>query len=167
MKSLWLLALLPTVALAKPPAGCSLLTAAEIGGATGMKVGSPHETSMATKSGQMNGCMWQLGDKGMVNVSVLPAVGTKEDRDKGLAGLRQTYETLKSRGWTITEKKIGDALCNTAIPPKSEADQSPAMAGCFSVAKGFVYSVGVMGPHLATPAEKVKGLADDIVKRLP
>jgi hypothetical protein len=167
MKSLWLLALVPAVALAKPPAGCSLLTSAEIGGATGMKVGQSHETSMPTKGGQMNGCMWRLGENGMVNVSLLPATGTKADREKGLAGLRQTYEVLKSRGWTIGENKFGDTLCNTATPPKAEADHTPAMAGCFAMAKGFVYSVGVMGPHFTTPPEKVKALADDIAKRLP
>ena len=173
MKHFLLVALIPFTAFAqKPPAGCPLLTAAEISAATGMKVGQPHETSMAAPGPgktkvPMSGCMWRLGEQGMVNVSVMRAAGSKEDRDKGLAGLRQTYDVLKAQGWTVTETRIGDALCNTATPPKAEADQTPAMAGCFAMAKGFVYSVGLMGPHFKLPAEKVKPLADDVAKRLP
>src|SRR2546423_1501269 len=126
MKYFLLAALLPAVAFAqKPPAGCPLLTAAEIAAATGMKVGEPHETNMAVPSGpskgqKMSGCMWRLGAQGMVNVSVMAAVGSKEDREKGLAGLRQTYDALRSQGWTVTETKIGAALCNTATPPKAQ-----------------------------------------------
>jgi len=170
MKSLFLIALIPAIALAqKPPAGCPLLTAAEISAATGMKVGEPHETDMQLPKGkgQMTGCMWQVGGRGMANVSVMRAVGSQEEREKGLAGLRQVYAGLKSKGWTITESKIGDKRCNTATPPAGESDHSPAMAGCFAVGKGFVYSVSVVGPHFKTSPETVKALADDVVKRLP
>ena len=168
MKKLLLLALVPTIALAqKPPAGCPLLTAAEIGAATGMKVGDPHETSMPTKSGAMSGCMWKLGDKGMVNLSVMRAPASKEDREKGLAGLRQVYDGLRAKGWTVTETKFGDMLCSAATPPAAQSNDAPAMTGCISGAKGYALSVGVMGPHFKTPPEKVKSLADDVVKRLP
>jgi len=170
MKSVLLIALIPAVALAqKPPAGCPLLTAAEINAATGMKAGEPQETDMQLPKGQgqMTGCMWPLGKQGMVNVSVMRAAGSKEDREKGLAGLRQVYAALKSKGWTVTEGKIGDALCSTGTPPAAASDHSPAMAGCFAVGKGFVYSVGVVGPHFKTQPEKVKALVDDVGKRLP
>jgi len=174
MKHFLLVALVPVVALAqKPPAGCPLLTSAEINAATGMKVGEAHETSMnvpvngGKSKAPMSGCMWRLGEQGMVNVSVLQAPPSKEDREKGLAGLRQTYDLLKSKGWTVTENKLGDTMCSSATPPKAESDHTPAMTGCFAASKGFVYSVGVMGPHFKTAPEKVKGLADDIAKRLP
>lgn len=174
MKWFVAVALFPLVALAqKPPAGCPLLTPAEIGAATGMKVGQSHETNMVVPSGQgkpslpMSGCMWRLGDQGMVNLSVMRASGSKEDRDKGLAKIRQTYDVLRSRGWTITESNFAGTMCNTATPPKAESEQAPAMSGCFAITKGYVYSVGVMGPHFKIPAEKVKLLADDLAKRLP
>ncbi len=165
-----ILVLIPAVALAqKPPAGCPLLTNAEIAAATGMKVGEAHEADMQLAKGQgtMNGCMWKVGDRGMANVSVMAAIGTKEDREKGLARLRQVYAGLKAKGWTVSETKLGDVLCNTAIPPQAESDQAPAMVGCFGVAKGFVYSAGILGPHFKVAPEKVKALADDLVKRLP
>ena len=38
------------------------------------------------------------------------------------------------------------------------------MTGCFAAAKGYVYSVGLMGPHFKTPPEKVKALVDDMAK---
>jgi hypothetical protein len=170
MRRFLLVALIPAVTFAqKPPAGCPLLTAAEINTATGMKVGEPHETDMQLPNGkgQMTGCMWQVGEQGMANLSVMRAAGSKEERDKGLAGLRQVYDGLRSKGWTVTESKIGDMLCNTATPPQAESAHTPAMAGCFAVSKGFVYSVGVVGPHFKTSPEKVKALADNVLKRLP
>jgi len=170
MKHLLFAALIPTIALAqKPPAGCPLLTAAEIKAVTGMTVGAPHETDMQLPNGkgQMTGCMWQVGEKGMANVSVMRAAGSQEEREKGLAALRQVYAALKAKGWTVAESKIGDKLCSTATPPAAESDHSPAMAGCFAVGKGFVYSVSVVGPRFKTPPEKVKALADNVVKRLP
>ncbi len=174
MKHFLLAALIPAVALAqKPPAGCPLLTAAEINSATGMKVGEPHETDVDVPSsaGQakvpMTGCMWRVGEHGMANVAVLAAVGTKEQREAGMAKLRQSYDVLRSKGWSVTETRIADTLCSTATPPAAESEHSPAMTGCFGVARGFVYSVGVMGPHFKTPSDKVKALGDDVVKRLP
>jgi hypothetical protein len=170
MKHFLLVALIPAFAFAqKPPAGCPLLTAAEITSATGMKVGESHETDMNLPKGQgqMTGCMWKVGEQGMANIAVLRAAGSKEEREKGLAGLRQTYDLLKSKGWTVTETKIGDTMCSSATPPKAESDHTPAMTGCFALSKGFVYSIGVMGPHFKTPAEKVKALADNMAKRLP
>lgn len=170
MKSVFLIALIPAIALAqKPPAGCPLLTAAEINAATGMKAGDPQETDMQLPKGQgqMTGCMWPVGRQGMANVSVMRAAGSQQEREKGLAALRQVYAALKAKGWTVAEKRIGDTLCSTATPPAAESDHAPAMAGCFAVGKGFVYSVSVVGPHFNTPAEKVKALADDVAKRLP
>ena len=169
MKSMLLLALVPAIALAqKLPAGCPLLTAAEISAATGMKITDSQETDLPLRNGgQMNGCMWHLGKDGMANLSVMRAAASKEQRERGLAGLRQVYEGLKAKGWTVTETKFGDVLCSTATPPAAESDHSPAMIGCITGAKGFALSVGVMGPHFKTPADKVKALTDTVVKRLP
>lgn len=174
MKSLLLLvALSPAVALAQtPPPACPLLTNAEIAAATGKSVGASHDTNMTAPSGKakgmkISGCMWRLGEQGMVNVSVMPAVGSKEDREQGLAKLRQTYEVLKTRGWEVSETKIGDSICNSATPPKAESNDAPAMVGCFAVSKGFVYSVGIVGPHFNVPPQKAKTLADALAKRLP
>src|SRR5437667_2973739 len=118
-----------------------------------MKVGEGHTMIMEVPSGSgkgkvpMSGCMWRIGEQGMANISVIRAAGSKEEREQGLAGLRQTYDLMKSKGWAVTETKIGDTLCSTATPPKAESDSTPAMTGCFALSKGFVYSVGVMGPH--------------------
>jgi hypothetical protein len=67
----------------------------------------------------------------------------------------------------VTESRFGDVLCNTATPPASQSDQSPAMTGCVAAAKGFAFSVGVMGPRFKTPPERVKLLAVAVAKRLP
>jgi len=41
------------------------------------------------------------------------------------------------------------------------------MTGCMAEAKGFGFAVGFAGPHGKLPAEKIKPLVDDVVKRLP
>ena len=170
MKSMWLLALVPTIALAQKPSGCSLLTAAEINAATGMKVvGNGHPIDMAAgKRGQrMTGCMWRVGADGMVNLSMMPAAGTKQERDADLATLRQTFDMLKAQGFTTSEAKIGEMICSTANPPTAKAGDTPGVVGCFTLTKGVVYSVGFMQPHAKLPMEKVKALADNVAKRLP
>ena len=166
MKSLLLLALVPAVALAqKPPAACPLLTEAEIGAATGMKVGKGQQFELPAK--KTAGCMWKVGETGMVNVSLSPAAPTKEQRDAAVAGYRQMYERLKAAGWTISESKLGDALCHTAVPPKAESNQTPAMTGCMAEAKGFGFAVGFAAPHGKLAPEKIKTLVDVVAKRLP
>ena len=91
----------------------------------------------------------------------------KEQREKGVADLHQSYEAMRSRGWTVTETHLGDLICNTATPPAKESNDTPAITGCFSIAKRFAYSVAVQGPHFKTPPEKVKALGDSLARRLP
>jgi len=166
MKSMLLLALVPTIALAqKPPAVCPLLTDAEISAATGMKVGKGQQFDLPAK--KTAGCMWKVGETGMVNISLSPAAPTKEQRDAAVAGYRQMYDRVKAAGWTVTEGKLGNALCHTAAPPKAESDQTPAMTGCMTEAKGFAFAVGFAAPHVKLAPEKIKTLADDVAKRLP
>src|ERR1044072_6835633 len=161
MKAMWLLALVPAIALAqKLPAACPLLPAAEIGAATGMKVGKGQRCERPAKT--TGGCMWKVGETGMVNVSISPAALTKEHRDAAVAGYRQMYERLKGAGWTVSESKIGNALCHTAAPPKAQSEQTPAMTGCMAEAKGFAFAVGFAAPHGKLAPEKIKSLADDI-----
>ena len=112
MKSLFLLALVPTIALAQKPSGCSLLTAAEINAATGMKVvGNGHPIDMAAgKSGQrMTGCMWRVGADGMVNLSMMPAAGTKQEGDAFLAWLANTESNQITIASPVSGAKDGDA----------------------------------------------------------
>jgi len=166
MKSMLLLALVPAIALAqKPPAACPLLTDAEISAATGMKVGKAQSFDLPSK--KTNGCMWKVGETGMVNVSVNPMPPTKAQHDAAIASYHQMYDRLKAAGWTVTESKIGNALCHTATPPKAQSDQTPAMTGCVAVAKGFALAVGFAAPHGKLAPEKIKPLVDDAVKRLP
>ena len=167
------LAVLALVVLSaqKPPAACPLLTPGEIAAATSMKVGASHATDIVIPSGPakgqtMTGCMWKLGDSGMLNISVVKA-SSPEGAARGVAKLHEALATLASRGWTISDTTISGTLCSTAVPPKSEQEHMPSSTGCYASAKGFAYSVGVMAPHANVPPARIKTLADSIAKRLP
>lgn len=171
MKSLAVVAALVLFSAQKPPAACPLLTPEEIAAASSMKVGPSHATDIVIPSGPakgqtMTGCMWKLGDYGMLNISVIKA-SSPENAARGVAKLHEALAVLEARGWTVTDTKIGGTLCSTAVPPKSEQDSTPSSTGCYASAKGFAYSVGVMAPHANVPPARVKTLADQIAKRLP
>lgn len=171
MKFLAVVAALVLLSAQKPPAACPLLTPAEIAAATSMKVGASQATDIVIPSGPakgqtMTGCMWKLGDEGMLNVSIVKA-SSPENAARGMARLHDVMEVLKSRGWTVTDTKIGAALCSTAVPPASQREHTPSSTGCYASSNVFAFSVGAMGPNAKVPVERVKSLADLIAKRLP
>lgn len=142
-------------------AACSLLNTDDIAGATGSKVGEGHENNTDTTAG----CMWKLGDQGMVNVSAIPAP-TGAAREAGLAKLRQVKEKLKSQGWKEDKQTIGGVVCATLTPPSSQKSM-PVAVGCMGEAKGMAISVGSMSPGSAVPIPKMKVLFDKATSRLP
>jgi len=171
MKSSLAVAALVLLSAQNPPAACPLLTPSEIAAATSMKVGASHVTDFVIPSGPskgrtMTGCMWKLGESGMLNVSVVKA-SSKEKAGEAVAKLHEAMAALKARGWTVNDVTTGGMLCSTAIPPKGERESTPSSTGCFSSAKGFGYSVGVMAPNAKVSIDRVKSLADLIAKRLP
>jgi hypothetical protein len=171
MKSYLAVAALFVLTAQKPPAACPLLTPGEIAAATGMKVGPSHASDMVIPSGPskgqtMTGCMWQLGDAGMLNIAVVKAA-SKENEARAVTKLHEALATLKTRGWTVDDVIIGGMLCSTAAPPQAERAHTPSSTGCFASAKSFAFSVGVMAPYAKVPVARVKTLADAIVKRLP
>jgi hypothetical protein len=151
-------------------AACSLLNTDDIAGVTGGKVGEGHENTTPIPSGpqkgeSMAGCMWKLGDQGMVTVNVLPAA-TGAAREAGLAKLRQVKEKLKSQGWKEDKQTFGSTVCATLTPPPSQKSM-PVAAGCMGEAKGMAVSVGSMSPGSAVPLPKMKALFDKATSRLP
>ena len=171
MKVLIVVAALLLLTAQKPPAACPLLTPAEIATATSMKVGPSHASDMVIPSGPskgqtMTGCMWKLGESGMLNLSVVKA-SSKENEATAVAKLHEAFATLKARGWTVEDVRTAGMLCTTAVPPPAEREHMPSSTGCFAAAKSFAFSVGAMAPYAKVPVDRVKTLADLIVKRLP
>jgi hypothetical protein len=171
MKVLAVVAALFLLTAQKPPAACPLLTPTEIAAATSMKVGPSHVSDMVIPSGPakgqtMTGCMWKLGDSGMLNIAVVKA-SSKENAATAVAKLHEALATLKTHGWTVDDVTTGGMLCSTAVPPKAQRDHTPSSTGCFAAARGFAFSVGVMAPYAKVPIDRVKTLADQISKRLP
>ena len=171
MKYCFAVAALLMLSAQKPPAACPLLTPAEIAAATGMKVGQSYPNDMVIPSGPskgqtMTGCMWKLGDSGMLNLAVVKAA-SKENEARAVSKLHDAFAALKARGWTVDDVTLGGMLCTTAVPPASERAHTPSSTGCFAAAKGFGFSVGAMAPYAKVPAARMKSLADAIVKRLP
>jgi hypothetical protein len=142
-------------------AACSLLNTNDIAGVTGSKVGEGHENDMGTTAG----CMWKLGEQGMVTVNVVPAA-TGAAREAGLAKLHQVMDKLKSQGWKEDKQTFGGVVCATLTPPPSQKSM-PVAAGCMGEAKGMAMSVGSMSPGSAVPIPKMKALFDKATSRLP
>jgi hypothetical protein len=149
---------------------CSLLRADEIAGVTGTKAGEGHETDTPISSGPQKGetlagCMWKLGEQGMVTVNVIPAA-TGAAREAGLAKLHQGMEKLKSQGWKQDKQSFGSVVCSTMTPPPSQKSM-PVAVGCMGEAKGMGVSVGSMSPGSAVAIPKIKALFDKATSRLP
>ena len=169
-----LLAVIPAAAVAaaeKPPPACPLLKAADIDAALGIEVGEAHETDVVIPSGPakgetMTGCMWGIGTKGMINISLI-RTGPAATRDAGIAKLREGIERLKAKGWQHQETIIGGTHCGTLVPPKEQAEHLPVAVGCMAEARGWAIGVSAMIAKTQVAPEKVKALFDAAVARLP
>lgn len=165
-----LVAIAPPMFAAEKP--CSMLTGAELSAATGAKVGEGQDTTMVIPSGPakgqtMLGCMWRVGEVGMVSISLIVAAKGPE-REAGLARLREGTKKLEAQGWKRETKEFSDAKCSVLTPPASQ-EHSPIMTGCMAEAKGMGLSVG----HMTGPMDKSIGmdnvhtLLETVVSRLP
>ena len=155
----------------KAPPACSLLQASEIDGAVGTKVRPGNETDIVIPKGPakgqtMTGCMWGIGEQGMVSVSVIPA-SSKEQRDGARAIFNQAGEALKAQGWTIDTTVVGGITCGTMVPPPKESEHMPVAVGCMGEAKGMAMSVSAMIAKVKVAPQRVKALFDAAVARLP
>ncbi len=149
---------------------CSLLTSSEVSDAVGGKVGQSQESDMVIPEGPskgetMGGCMWAVGDQGMVSVSVIRAPKGAQ-REAGLTQLNQVFAQLKTQGWKEERKDFSNARCSIMTPPSSETD-APISTGCIAEAKGMGISVGSMSGKKKVAIEKVKALLDKAIGRLP
>ena len=149
---------------------CSLLRADEITGVTGEKSAEGRESDAVLTSGPgkgetLAGCMWKLGDRGMVSVNVINAA-TGAAREAGLAKLREGIEKLKSQGWKQDRQTFGNVVCSTMTPPPSQKNM-PNAVGCMGEAKGMGISVGSLSPDSAVAIPKIKALFDKAASRLP
>ena len=153
----------------KPPSACPLLTAAEIGAATGETAGQPHESSMVISEGPAKGqtmgmCDWRTGSQSGVSVAVTRALPGAQ-REAGLAQFDKAFQTLKSQGWSEERKDFSNGVCVIMTPPAS-AKGMPITSGCFAEAKGMAISVGHNGGAKVS-MDKMKALLDKAARRLP
>jgi len=157
----------PRVAAAQVPQACTLITTEELKAAFG-GTGDAHKTELQIPSGPakgqtMNGCMWSIGEQGMLTLSVMPAMKGAA-REAGIAQLRQVYASLLAKGWTEEKKEIPGGNCSQMTPPASEKD-APMMVGCMAEAKGQAISIGTLGKTKYS-IEQVKPFFDKVVKRI-
>ena len=165
--------LLTLLALSLPPSqapsdACALLKPADLSALGPTAI--PHNSDMEVPSGPgkgqlVRGCMWQIGQQGMIAISVAPSPKDASTRQAGLAMLEQTYNQLKARGWTEEKEDLaGGGKCALLIPPASESD-APITTGCFAEAKGLAVSVSALGKTKVS-IEQVKELLGKVVERL-
>lgn len=153
---------------------CSLLTAAELEAVVRVRVAAPEDVDVPITEGPFKGetmsiCSWGMGSTvgaaGYVTLSVMRAPKNAQERAAGLAMLRETDEQLKRQGWTIKNVALGGVECATYQPPAGA--NAPGGAGCAVEAKGFAFSLSIVGPTVAVTPQQVKALADKAVARLP
>jgi len=149
---------------------CSLLSADDIAGVTGAKVGEGRETSTVITSGPEKGetmatCTWRVGEQGMANVHVIPAPAGGA-RDASLTSIRQVVDKLKSQGWKEEKQAFGAVVCSTMTPPAAQRGM-PIAVGCMGEAKGMGVGVNAMSPGIVAPLPKMKALFDKATSRLP
>jgi hypothetical protein len=159
----------PARAADKPPDACPLLTAAEIGAATGGTVGLPNPNSMAITEGPAKGqtmamCDWPTGSQSAVSLAVTRGLQGAQ-REAGLAQFDRTFQTLKSQGWGQERKDFPNGACVIMTPPAS-AKGMPVSTGCFAEAKGMGISVGHNGGAKVS-MDRMKTLLDKAIGRLP
>jgi len=169
----FLMAGLVGVALTLPAAAdskykaCSRLTVAEIGAALNASVSKTRDYDIDVPSGPYKGatissCTWVVGPS-FVNLIIMPAPQTPEQRAEGLKGIRRQDDVLRQQGWTVVPAHIPGADCNTFRPPASQS-RSGSSASCAMVSNGMAFWLGVKGP---LPVQQVKTLADKVAARLP
>ena len=164
--------MLPLLALlALPPQlpanVCTLLKPADL---SALGAATPHNSDMEvsegpTKGQKVKGCVWQIGKTGMVAISISPVPADAAARQAGLAVIEQTYNQLKSQGWTEEKQEIPGGMCALLTPPASQKDD-PNTTGCFTESKGFAVSVSAVG-KTKVAIDQVKPLLDKVVQRLP
>src|ERR1700737_2097021 len=158
------------LAAAQPVPACSLLTSSEVGSAVGGNAGPGQEKDVVIPNGPSKGetmatCMWPIEGQSMVNVSVIRAP-KGEQREAGLARLRQAFTDLEAKGWKPEKKDFGNGTCLFLTPPAS-IPNAPTVTSCFAEAKGLGMSVAFMGGKQNVAIEKVKSLLDKVIGRLP
>jgi len=157
------------VAAQKKMHACSLLTSNEVSDAVGEKAGRSQESDVVITEGPskgetMGGCMWAVGDQGMVSVSVVRAPKGSQ-HEASLAQLNQAFDALKAQGWKEERKDFSNARCSIMTPPSSETN-APISTGCIAEAKGMGISVGSVSGKKKVAIEKVKALLDGAIGRL-
>jgi hypothetical protein len=164
-----LLLLLAGGDLAAQKKACSLLSAGEINASLTGQVGEPHQIDLsaapgASKNKQMDGCMWKVGQKGMVSIGIMVALQGQE-REAGMAKMRGVYDALKAKHWTEEKKVFDNGSCAVMTPPASEA-KAPIMSGCLAEAKGMAVSVTYLDPQQKLTPDKAKALLDKVLAHL-
>lgn len=147
---------------------CALLTTPELEAALQAKVTKSQDADVVIDKGAYKGetmstCTWALGTA-YVNLNVIRAARTPEERDAGLARLRGVEDVLVKRGWVINRTKIDNAACATYKPPVGESTLPGA--SCMMESKGLAFALGVMGSVRIT-AQQVAALAGKVAARLP
>jgi hypothetical protein len=167
------LVLVLSVLVPPPPAAAgSTLTNAEVEAVLHATVSRTVEQDLVIDKGPyqgetQSGCFWVTSGPApaTVGVGIIRAPRTPQEREAGLAMLREAFDKLKQKGWTIESATTGGASCSRAVPPAGEASARPA-TGCFMESKGLAFSVTVMGSANVT-IPQVADLAGKVASRLP
>jgi hypothetical protein len=143
---------------------CSLLTASEISAAVGTP-GPAQPGEMPLPGGKgvtMKMCNWRFSSGGLHLSTVKAPQGGM--REAGLAQTRDTFNKLKSQGWTVDEKTFGTISCVVMTPPAGKKDL-PYSTDCFADAKGMGVGLGTISTK-PTALDKMKTLIDQAIARL-
>ena len=156
------------LALPGPPSKtCSLLTAADIEAAAGVKPGEPHPTEMQVPgtNDTMQMCTWVIRPQQgqiMISTARMPP-GTDV---KTLARNNKGMDALRAQKWTEESKDFGNAWCTVMSPPPG-LKEPMFMGACASAPKGTVLSVTYMSPTKKPTIDQTKMLLDRAAARLP
>jgi hypothetical protein len=146
---------------------CSRLTDVELSAALNAPVSKTRDYDIDIPSGPYKGaivssCTWVVG-RSFVNLNIMPAARTPDQRAEGLKGIRRQDDVLRQQGYTVVPANIAGAECNTFTPPATSRNPTPS-ASCAMVSKGMQFWLGVKGP---LTVQQVKALADRVAARLP
>jgi len=151
---------------------CATLTNAEVESVVRARVSRTVEQDLVIDKGPYQGetqsqCWWMTSGPAPagVLVAIIRAPRTPQEREAGLAKLREALDKLKEKGWKTESASVAGASCGRAVPPASEPSALPATA-CLMESKGLAFSVTVIGPANVTFSQ-VADLARKVASRLP
>ena len=146
---------------------CSLLTAADIQAAAGVKPDAEAHPAQLAAPGSKEPtqmCTWvDRAHQGQVVVSTahLPPGGSAKDFARNNPGM----DALRAQHWKEESKDFGNAWCSVMSPPAGT--KAIMMSSCTAAPKGWILSVVYTSPSQKLSIDQTKALLDKAAARLP